>query len=106
MTRLTNRFHVTLATLALCSISPVTLAADTTAAEHKAKTLCASCHGPEGKSTNPLWPHIAGQNEAYLAKAMKDYQSAARTDALMSPIAQTLTVEDIEELARYYAAME
>ena len=81
----------------------VALAGDPTAAASKAKTLCAGCHGPDGISTNPLWPNLAGQKEAYLIKAMKDYRDGIRSDPNMAAFAQTLSDEEIEDLAAYYA---
>ncbi len=79
-------------------------AADPAAGEQKAQTVCAACHGPAGISTNPLWPNIAGQHEAYIVKAIGDYKSGARNDPLMSPISQMLSDEDIANLAAYFAA--
>ncbi len=43
--------------IAITSMS-VTQAGDPKAATDKAETLCAGCHGPEGISTNPLWPNL------------------------------------------------
>ncbi len=88
---------------AMLLVSPVQ-AADMAAAEQQAQTLCAACHGPQGISSNPLWPNLAGQQEAYLAKSIKDYQSGARNDPSMSPIAQMLSEQDIANLAAYFSA--
>ena len=90
--------------LAITSIS-VALAGDPSAAENKAKTLCASCHGPDGISTNPLWPNLAGQKDQYLAKAMKDYREGVRSDPIMAPLAKMLSDKEIEDLAAYYAGL-
>ncbi len=79
------------------------VAADPAAAEATAASICAACHGPDGKSSNPLWPNLAGQQEAYIAKAIRDYRSGARNDPLMSPIAQTLSDTDIDNLAAWFA---
>lgn len=70
-----------------------------------AKTLCAGCHGPEGRATNPLWPNLAGQNAAYTAKQLMAYRDGDRTDPNMSGLSTTLTDEQIEELAEYYAKL-
>ncbi len=84
---------------------PVALAADPAAAANKAKTLCASCHGPQGVSTNPLWPNLAGQQEQYLAKALTDYRAGRRNDPLMAPLAKMLTDQEIKDLAAYYTGL-
>ena len=31
-----------------------------------AKSVCATCHGIEGRSTNPAVPNLAGQQRAYI----------------------------------------
>ncbi len=79
--------------------------ADSMAAAEKAKSLCAGCHGPEGISINPLWPNIAGQQDQYMVKTMNDYKSGKRDDPNMAAIAQTLSDEEILELAAYYSAL-
>ncbi len=75
------------------------------AAAGKAKSVvCASCHGPTGVSVNPVWPDLAGQQELYLAKQIKDFRDGDRKDPLMSPMAAALSDEDIANLAAFYAA--
>ncbi len=83
----------------------VALAGDPAAASNKAKTLCASCHGPQGVSINPLWPNLAGQQEQYLAKALTDYRDGGRTDPIMAPLAKMLSDKEIEDLAAYYTGL-
>ena len=92
------------AAIALTNLSVAT-AGDPAAAATKAKTLCASCHGPEGVSANPLWPNLAGQKEQYLAKAMSDYKSGNRNDPTMAPLAKGLSDDEILDLAAYYAGL-
>jgi cytochrome c553 len=79
-------------------------AADQNASE-KAKTLCAACHGPNGISTNPLWPNLAGQKAGYIEKAMRDYKNGTRNDPLMSPVGATLNESELAGLAAHYAAL-
>ena len=75
------------------------------AAAGKAKSVvCASCHGPAGVSSNPIWPNLAGQQEAYLAKQIKDFRDGNRKDPLMSPMAAALSDQDIANLAAYYSS--
>ncbi len=63
---------------------------------------CAACHGANGIATMPDAPNLAGQNETYLVKAMKDYRSGARRHEQMSVMAKGLSDKDIESLAAYY----
>jgi len=76
------------------------------AAVGKAKSVvCASCHGAAGVSINPLWPNLAGQQEAYLAKQIKDFRDGVRKDPLMSPLAAGLSDDDIANLAAYFSSL-
>ena len=65
--------------------------------------LCASCHGEDGRSRVAGTPHLAGQDETYLRKAITDFRSGARKAPPMNSIAGTLQAKDIQALARWYA---
>ena len=67
--------------------------------------MCAACHGQNGISANPLWPSLAGQQEAYLVKQIKAFRDGERTDVSMQPFVANLTDQDIEDLAAHYAAL-
>ena len=67
--------------------------------------LCAACHGQNGISSNPLWPSLAGQQEAYLAKQIKAFRDGERVDVSMQPFVANLTDQDVEDLAAHYAAL-
>ena len=60
----------------------------------------------DGNSVNPLWPSLAGQNEAYLVKTLNAFKNGTRTDLLMSAQAAVLTEQDIADLAAHYAAQK
>ena len=82
------------------------LAAAGDAAAGKTKAaLCAACHGPAGISVNPLWPSLAGQQEAYLAKQIREFRDGVRVEPTMQPFVQHLTDQDIDDLAAYYAGL-
>ena len=81
------------------------MAADVDAGKAKS-VVCATCHGPAGISSNPLWPHLAGQQEMYLAKQIKDFRDGDRKDLMMSPMAAGLSDDDVANLAAYYAAQK
>jgi len=86
------------------ALAQQSLAGDVEAGRAKA-ALCASCHGPEGNSQNDLWPNLAGQQERYLMKQLRDFREGARSDPLMAPMAKPLTDEDIADLAAYFASL-
>ena len=72
----------------------------------KAKSaLCAACHGPAGISVNPLWPNLAGQQQVYLAKQIRQFRDGERAEITMQPFVQNLSDQDIEDLAAYYASL-
>ena len=79
-------------------------AADLVAAKKKAQEVCAACHGLDGISPVPDFPKLAGQYPDYMAKALRDYRSGVRKNAVMAGFATQLTDKDIENLSAYYAA--
>lgn len=80
-------------------------AADLAAGKAKAGQ-CAVCHGPRGIATLPDAPNLAGQNEIYLAKALRDFKSGARKNEMMNMMADGLSEQDIDNLAAYYQSIE
>ena len=90
---------------ALASAGPVHAAGDAEAGKAKA-VVCSACHGIDGNSINPLWPKLAGQHAAYLAKQMKAFRSGERKDPVMAPMAMPLSDDDIDNLAAFYASQK
>ena len=89
---------------ALFAVAAVAPAADNAAIEKKAKEVCAACHGPDGNTpTGPDFPKIGGQHYDYLLHSLKSYKSGARKNPIMGAQAQTLTTEEMQGLAAYYA---
>lgn len=66
--------------------------------------VCAGCHGQDGKPETPATPIIWGQQGSYLYKELHDYHSGARSNATMSSIAQSFSLEDLRAVANYFAA--
>ena len=100
------RYHLLPALLLAAGFAaPLQAAAPTPAAVAKPAKLglCASCHGEDGHGRVAGTPHLAGQDEAYLRKALTDFRTGARTAAPMNAIAGTLQAKDIQALARWYA---
>lgn len=64
---------------------------------------CVACHGPIGISANPTFPHLAGQHATYLQEQLDNFRTGERYHPLMTPIAQTLSEQDISDLAIYYS---
>lgn len=75
------------------------------AAAGKAKsTTCIACHGADGNSPIPIYPHLAGQYEDYLRKALTDYQNGARQNPIMKGLAAPLSTQDIADLSAWFAS--
>ena len=79
-------------------------AADIALGKAKAAEVCESCHGAGGNSTSQDFPKLGGQYPDYLAKALRDYKSGDRKNAIMAGFAKPLSKQDIDNLAAYYAA--
>jgi cytochrome c553 len=73
-------------------------------AEELSKT-CAACHGADGNATNAQYPRLAGQYHDYLARALQEYKTGERQNAIMAGFVKTLSDADIDTLSRYYADM-
>lgn len=78
------------------------------AARHVAVTVCASCHGPQGRSISPKFPNLAGQHPAYLVAQLNNFKAHTRGDpdalGYMWGMAAPLDDDLIGALAAYYGA--
>jgi len=96
---------LTLAVSATVMMASPVFAGDVAAGKAKSG-VCAACHGAAGISAVPMYPNLAGQKEAYLAKQLKDFKSGARKDPVMAPMAMGLSDEDVANIAAYYASLK
>lgn len=79
---------------------------DGSAEAGKARALtCTACHGPEGNSSSPMWPNIAGQNAPYILAQLQAFKSGARKNPLMSSQVMLLSDEDMANLAVYFESL-
>ena len=82
------------------------MAGNIAAGKEKAAAICAACHGADGiTAIDPSYPKLAGQYPDYLARALSDYKSGARKNAIMAGMAAALSKEDIANIAAYYASL-
>jgi cytochrome c553 len=88
----------------LLSVSPALADNRAWLGEQKA-AQCVACHGMQGLAPNPTFPHLAGQNAAYLEAQLRYFRTGERYHPLMTPIAETLSDRDIDELAVYYSEL-
>jgi cytochrome c553 len=87
----------------LALLAAATGQAQTPSPPPKAET-CAACHGPNGNSTQPQFPSLAGQTSRYLYLQLRDFQEKRRNDPVMSPIAEGLSRDEVRALSDWYAA--
>jgi len=68
---------------------------------------CAACHGDKGLSPSigpgPAFPSLAGQSPYAIYKQLHDFQSGARVNPQMTPVAESMAVADLANVAAYYA---
>jgi len=62
---------------------------------------CTMCHGARGMSPADT-PNLAGQYPFSIYKELKDFQSGARTSAVMQPLVANLSDRDLRDLSAYY----
>lgn len=74
------------------------------AGKSKAAQTCAACHGADGaKPSAPDQPILAGQYYDYLVKALSDYKTGKRNNAIMKGFAASLSRQDMENLAAWFS---
>ena len=76
-------------------------AGDPVAGAQKTQT-CSLCHGPNGNSINPIWPKLAGQHLQYTVKQLQDFKDGTRSNPQMTPMAATISEQDMEDIAAHY----
>jgi len=73
----------------------------------KAKSvMCASCHGVDGNSSNPVWPKLAGQHQAYISRQLSLFKQGERPATVMAGMVAALNDEDMKNLAAFYASQK
>jgi len=66
--------------------------------------VCAACHSADGNSASDSFPKLAGQHAPYLVKQLKEFKSGERENAIMAGMVASLTEQDMQDLAAYFAA--
>jgi cytochrome c553 len=71
------------------------------------EVLCTMCHLGGMKGQNEI-PRVAGQWPEYVIKQLKAFKARTRTNDAgnMTSVAQTITEQDIEDLAHYVASLD
>ena len=67
-------------------------------------TVCAACHTSDGSRGIPTNPILQGQHADYLVKQLSEFKSGKRDNAIMKPMASTLSDDDMRNVAAFYAS--
>jgi cytochrome c553 len=97
-------FLIALTAAALTAFAGRAPAADAATGKALAEA-CASCHGADGISQEPLTASLAGQPDEYVQWQLVYYRSGARKNEVMQPIAEALSNEEIRNLGAYYSSL-
>lgn len=68
--------------------------------------VCVTCHGEDGNSIVDLFPKIAGLQEEYIVKQLRDFQTGRRKSDIMMPVVASLKPEDYAPLAAWFSAQK
>ena len=93
---------------ALLAVAGSAVAGGDAAAGQQKAQVCAACHGSTGLSTyaTAQAPIIGGQYADYIVRALKDYKSGKRDNPVMKGLVASLTEQDMEDLAAYFAGQD
>jgi cytochrome c553 len=75
---------------------------DVTAGQAKA-AVCGACHGIDGNSSDPQYPKLAGQGEAYIAHQLASFKAGKRQNPIMLGMATPLSPQDMQNVGAYFA---
>ena len=106
-TRIVAALAGTLLLVSSLSHAEDVLNADPEAGKAKA-AVCASCHGAEGVSNSPQWPHLAGQVPGYTSIQLHEFKKGTegnRNNAIMAGMAAPLSDQDIADIDAYYSSL-
>jgi cytochrome c553 len=86
----------------LLGASPLAAAAGNPVEGKELAAGCGGCHGQDGNSSAPIFPKLAHQHAGYISKQLHDFKSQKRPEPTMSALAESLSDDEIEDLAAYY----
>ena len=67
---------------------------------------CVACHGANGEGMEAGgFPRLAGQPRYYLESQLRAYQSGARDNPVMIPIAKGLNDQELQDVAAYFDSL-
>ena len=101
-----NRVLTLLSVGAVMAFASTQLLANGNAENGKQKAAtCFACHGTDGNSIDPQYPRLAGQYNLYLQRVLHEYKNGERNNPIMKGMVATLSDQDIEDVATYFASL-
>lgn len=100
----TARVSLWIAALLLAGTAAQAQNAELARAEEIVQGNCFICHGIDGESSSPVFPRLAGQNAAYVARQLADYKSGRRVSSAMQPMVRDLNAADFRALGAWFAS--
>ena len=68
--------------------------------------VCAACHTNDGSRGSPANPILQGQIPEYLVKQLTEFKAGKRVNPIMSGMAASLSVDDMKNVAAFYASKQ
>ncbi len=68
--------------------------------------ICVACHGPDGISTIPIYPNLAGQHPDYMFWQLVKFKLGGDEFPVMAAIVSELSEQDMKDLSVYYAGLD
>ena len=65
--------------------------------------VCGACHTADGSRGSPANPILAGQHAEYLLKQLQEFKSGKRKNPIMNGMGNTLSEDDMKNVAAFYA---
>ncbi len=92
---------------ALPAFAQAVASSDATASVYAQRyaTICAACHGADGRSTLALTPSLAGQPSFYAITQLFLFRDGRRDNALMSAIAKGMSDDDLRGYSDFIATL-
>lgn len=87
-----------------CMVQATHAADDVIEPGKEKSAVCQGCHGEDGNSVAPEFPHLAGQHSRYILKQIANFQSGARTNETMNAMVAGLSMDDAKDIAAYFAS--
>ena len=104
-----KKYYVSLLLSCFFINSAFALTGDAESGKNKS-AMCAGCHGADGNSLAAIYPKLAGQSAAYIAKQLADFKKGmtsggteGRVDPVMGGMSMALSPQDMADLAAYYS---